>query len=119
MAVLAFNVLSAIRVAIERQHRIKAHEPAGISLYYVANEIRATYKSMMIAIPGKAWQHYQRLTDDELSREFLQIATGVEPAKLRKHPRGPKKEVKKGYVSGQAARRHVSTARILASGKPA
>ena len=119
VAVLAFNVLSTIRVAIERQHGINAHEAPGLSLYYVANEIRATYKGMMIAVPGEAWQHYQYLANNALSRAFLHIAAHAEPAKLRKHPRGPKKAVKKGYVPGQVARRHVSTARILASGKPA
>ena len=118
VAVLAFNVLSAIRVAIERQHGINAHEVPGLSLYYIANEIRATYKGMMIAVPGEAWQHYQYLANNELSRAFLHIAAHAEPAKLRKHPRGSKKAIKKGYVSGQVARRHVSTARILASGKP-
>jgi IS4 transposase len=37
----------------------------------------------------------------------------VNPARLRKHPRKPKKKTKKGYVSGDGARRHVATARVL------
>jgi hypothetical protein len=41
------------------------------------------------------------------------MAANVNPARLRKHPRKPKKKTKKGYVSGEVARRHVSNARVL------
>ena len=119
VAVLAFNVLSTIRAAVEHQHGIDPEEKAGISLYYVANEIKTTYKGMTIAVPGEAWRPYQDLSNKELGRVFLEIAARVNPKTMRKHPRGPKKIVKKGYVPGLVARRHVSTARVLASGRPA
>lgn len=119
VALLAFNVLSTIQAAVERQHGIKPEEKAGVSLYYVANEIRTGYRGMMIAVPNEAWGHYQELSSKELSRVFLEIAAQVDPKTLRKHPRGPKKIVKKGYVPGHVARKHVATARVLASGRPA
>lgn len=119
VAVLAFNVLSAVRAAIERQHGIDPNASAGVSLYYVANEIRTGYRGMMIAVPAAAWDHYDGLSDEELSRAFLDIATRADPKTLRKHPRGPKKVVKKGYAPGHVARSHTATARVLASRRPA
>lgn len=119
VAVLAFNVLSAIRTAVERQHRIDPQAEAGISLYYVAHEIRTGYRGMMIAVPSEAWHLYQGLSDTDLSSAFLDIAAHVAPKTLRKHPRGVKKVIKKGYAPGHVARSHVATARILASRRPA
>jgi len=119
VALVAFNVLSAIRSAIERQHGIDAQEKAGLSLYYVANEIRTGYRGMMIAVPSEAWRQYQEISSKELTRAFLEIAAYADPKTLRKHPRGPKRIVKKGYVPGYVARKHVSTARVLATGRPA
>jgi len=49
----------------------------------------------------------------KLSQELLLIAKQVKPAKLRKHCRGPKKKVRKGYVPAEQVPRHVSTARVL------
>lgn len=119
VAILAFNVLSAIQGAVESEHDIEPEGEAAISLYYVANEIKTTYKGMMIAVPDEAWRHYQDLSDRDLGRALLEIAVQVAPKTLRKHPRGSKKVVKKGYAPGCVARSHVSTARVLASGKPA
>jgi len=79
----------------------------------VAGEVRATYSGMMIAIPAKAWETFESQTDAELSQTLLQMARQVKPAKLRKHRRGPKKKVTKGYVPAEQVRRHVSTARVL------
>lgn len=119
VAIVAFNVLSAIQGAVERQHEIAADDPGGVSLYYVANEIKIGYHGMLIAVPSKAWQDYSDLADEEFSRLFLDVAKHVNPRKLRKHPRGPKKLVRKGYAPGYVARSHVATARILAGRRPA
>jgi len=117
VAILAFNVLSAVRMAVERQHGLDHHGAEELSLYYLANEIKTTYRGMMIAVPSMAWQPYQDLTIKDFSRAFLEIAALADPRKLRKHPRGPKKTVKKGYAPAMVARSHVSTARILNGGK--
>jgi IS4 transposase len=119
VAVLAFNVLSAIRTAIERQHGIDPQAEAGISLYYVAHEIRTGYRGMMIAVPSGTWHRYDELSHTDLSSAFLDIAAHVSPKTLRKHPRGAKKVIKKGYAPGHIARSHVATARVLASRRPA
>jgi hypothetical protein len=47
----------------------------------------------------------------------LKIAIHADPMALRKHPRGPKKTKKKGYVADAVARRHVATAQVLKEGR--
>ena len=119
VAILAFNVLSVIRGAIERRHGIDPHEKAGISYYYVAGEIKSSYRGMMIAVPDEAWVPCRDLSTKDLAHLLLEIAAHVDPTRFRKHPRGPKKVVKKGYAPGRVARSHIATARVLASGRPA
>ena len=68
---------------------------------------------------SEAWNRYDGLSNTELSSAFLDIAAHVAPKAFRKHPRGVKKVVKKGYAPGHIARSHVATARVLASRRPA
>ena len=118
VAVLAFNVLSTIRSAIERQHAVDPQDDkARLSFYYVACEIRASYTGMMIAVPSEAWRQYQNLTLKMFSAALLRIAAHVDVSRMLVHPRGPKKPVRKRGPSG-VARPHVSTARILAKTRP-
>lgn len=87
-----------------------------LSAYYLATEIKAHYAGMLIAVMAVAWERYDAMTVQQLARELLQLASRVDPVKLRKHPRGPKAPKKKVYVSGKEARRHVSNARVLQEG---
>ncbi|WP_284666645.1 IS4 family transposase [Myxococcus sp. SDU36] len=50
LAVMAYNVLAVMLAAVETEHRLK---PAEVSSYYVADEVKATYGGMMMAIPEK------------------------------------------------------------------
>jgi hypothetical protein len=68
---------------------------------------------MMVAIAVAAWDAYDALPTPQLADTLLQVAAKVDPRAMRKHPRGPKKPKKRGYVDGAIARRHVATARIL------
>ncbi|WP_455290014.1 hypothetical protein [Cupriavidus necator] len=115
MAALAYNVLSVIATAVKSCHELDAGE-IEISPYYLATEIRAHYAGMMIAVPAAQWQADDTLTPEQLGRMLINIATHVDPRKLRKHVRGPKVSKKKGYVAGCVARRHVSTARVMKNG---
>ncbi|HLM45468.1 MAG TPA: transposase [Myxococcaceae bacterium] len=110
VAVMAYNVLAVMLAAVAAEHRL---EPTGLSSYYVADEVKATYGGMMIAIPEKLWRGFESETDEELGKQLRRLASHVKPAKLRKHPRGPKKKVKKGYAPRREVDRHVSTARVL------
>lgn len=114
VAALAYNVLSMVQSTIEVAHDIQPEDPDQLSLYYMANEIKNTYEGMVIAVPENAWEDCRSIAPKQAARFLMDVAVHVNVAKYRKHPRGPKKIVKKGYVAGHIARSHVATARILA-----
>jgi IS4 transposase len=116
VAILAYNVLALISRAITVQHQLDT-EKLEISSYYVAITIKADYAGMMIAVAQSAWDAYEQISARELAKNLLRIAAHAEPHRLRKHPRGPKARVKKGFVSRRAAQRHVATARVIKDGK--
>jgi IS4 transposase len=115
VAILAWNVLAILQEAVKARHDL---EDAGIELspYYLATEIKAQYAGMMTAIAVAAWEAYDGLTIPQLSCVLLDMAAHVDPHRLRKHPRGPKKPKKKPYASHAEVARHVATARVLREG---
>jgi IS4 transposase len=115
IAVLAYNVLTVLKLAVQAVHDLRE---SGIELspFYVATEVRAHYAGMMMAVAVAAWEQYDAMEPWRLTRVLLEIAANAKPRTLRKHPRGPKPPKKKGYVSGAVARSHVSTARVLKEG---
>lgn len=116
VAIVAYNVLAIIARAITVRHQLDT-DKLEISSYYVAITIKADYAGMMIAIMQASWNNYEQISARELAQTLLRIAANAEPHRLRKHPRGPKARVKKGFVSRRAAQRHVATARVLKDGK--
>jgi len=118
VAVLSYNVLSVIQSSIEAALDIQPGTADQLSLYYVVNEIKTTYEGMIIAVPEQEWETYRSIAPKQVAQFLLKTAANVKVAKFRKHPRGPKKVVKKGYVAGHVARSHVATARVLDSAKP-
>ena len=86
-----------------------------ISGYYLADELSATYRGMMIAIPDEAWIVFRHYSLSELAKVLKQLAANIRLSAFLKHPRGPKKKpVDRVYDPSQP---HVSTARILAKRK--
>lgn len=116
VAILAYNVLAVLQAAVRATHDLQAAD-IELSSYYLATEIKAQYTGMMTAVVALAWQAYDALTSQQLGRVLLKIAIHADPMVLRKHPRGPKKPKKKGYVCGTEARRHVATAQVLKEGR--
>jgi IS4 transposase len=112
VAVMAYNVLAVLQAAVEAEHPVEA-STLGVSSYYIATEVKAAYGGMMIALPESVWEQFETQSALELSNTLRQLAAGLNPKKLRKHRRAPKKKSRKGYVSGGEARRHVATARVL------
>lgn len=115
VAILAWNVLAILQEAVKARHDLGA---AGIELspYYLATEIKAQYTGMMTAVDLAAWKAYDELTIEQLGSVLLDIAAQVNPQKLRKHPRGPKKPKEKPFAPRSEVSRHVSTARVLKEG---
>ena len=111
VALLAFNVLSAVKAALRAAHGVEEVEGT-LSTYYLADEIAGTYRGMMIAIPEKHWDVFATMTPAQLGRVLKGLARKVDLAKLRKHPRGPKKPKPRRQRSRRVT--HVATARILA-----
>jgi IS4 transposase len=115
LAVIAFNVLAVIEAAVAAAHDLEDAE-IEISTYYVADDVRADYPGMLIAVEASVWAEFDDQSPTALARTLRAIAAHVDPRKLRKHPRRPKPKARKGYASGDAVRRHVATARVLRGG---
>lgn len=84
-----------------------------IFLYYIANELAATYQGMMIAIPAPEWRIFGTMSNAEMVATLLMLAEKVQLKTFRKSPRGPKKP--RPSPEGNLKRSHVSTAKLLMS----
>lgn len=60
MALVAYNILSVIKAALRSVHG-QGKIDAGISNYYLVEEIQSTYTGMMVAIPHEEWQFLSTL----------------------------------------------------------
>lgn len=110
IALVAYNVLSTIQAALRSVYGTEKIE-AEISSYYLADEIKGTYRGMMIAIPPGEWCVFQNMTFTELSQILQHLAGLVNLKTFRRHPRDPKKaQAKRTYLKNKP---HVSTAKIL------
>ena len=110
VALIAYMVLSVIRAALDSAHGQGTAEK--VSGYYIADEISATYRGMMIAIPDESWTVFRHMTNSKLLLVLKELSGNVNLPALRKHPRGPKKPQPKRKSSKRHP--HVSTAKILA-----
>ena len=111
LALLAYNAVSLIKAALRSAHgRQKINNE--VSGYYLSLEIGRTYDGMMIAIPAPHWTYFRELAIKEFANVLQELASSVNLARYRKHPRGPKKTPpeRTAYQNGK----HVSTAKLLA-----
>ena len=111
IALAAYNVLSTVKAALRAAHGHKRVQDE-VSGYYIADEVRFTYRGMMIAIEEPHWELFQTMTPRQLGATLVTLASHVQLAAFRRHPRGPKKPVPKR--TRFASHTHVSTARLLA-----
>lgn len=84
---------------------------AGLSDFYLVDEIQGTYRGMMIAIPPPHWQPFGSSSLVEIAQVLQQLAAKVNLQRFLKTPRGPKKKREPLIVDRK--HRHVSTARLL------
>lgn len=112
VAVVTFNVLSALKSSLRVAHR-KPALLTELSPYYLAEEVSATYGGMVIAIEPTEWtKAFASLTADEMAAVLLDVAARVDPARFCKRHRGPKKPQPRRTPA--YPHKHVSTARLLA-----
>ena len=66
VALVSYNILSVALAALRSVHGIQKIEQE-VSSYYLADEIRGTYRGMMIAIPPKEWKVFAKMNLIELT----------------------------------------------------
>lgn len=83
---------------------------AGLSDFYLVDEIQGTYRGMMIGIPPPHWQSFGSSSLVEIAQVLQDLAAKVNLKRFLKTPRGPKK--KRESVIVDPKHLHVSTARL-------
>lgn len=111
LALVAYNTLAVVQAALRRVHGQQKVDNE-VSTYYLAEELGATYRGMMIAIPPPEWQLFQELPRPQLAELLIELAQNIRLAAFRKHRRGPKKPRSKPKYDPK--RPHVSTAKVIA-----
>jgi hypothetical protein len=114
VALVVYIILCVIKSALASVHGADVIKNQ-VSGYYLADEISATYRGMMIAIEYDHWGVFQQMTPVQLVKLLKTLAANVRLTALRKHPRGPKKPQPKRISSKNTP--HVSTAKIIARRK--
>lgn len=110
LALLAHNVLALVQAALRSVHGAGKVE-AALSLYYLVDEVQATYRGMMIAIEPSHWLLFQSCSQDQLLDLLHTLAAQVRLAAFLKHPRSPKKNKPKPKRNPKQG--HLSTHRLL------
>ena len=112
VALVSYNILAVVLAALRSVYGIEKIEQE-VSSYYLADEIRGTYRGMMIAIPPPEWQVFHQINLIDLSRILQDLATKVNLAVFLSHPRSTKKTKKWVKKTRPTNKPHVSTAKIL------
>lgn len=109
LGLVASNAVALMRAALRSVHGTEAVD--AMSNYYMAEEIRTTYRGMMIVWLDDLTTPALAATPIELAERLRILATRVRPEKYRKAKRGPKKPPgkKTPYQNGVT----LSTQRLL------
>jgi hypothetical protein len=110
MALSAYNLLATLKAVLGSVHGVDKIE-AGLSDFYLVDDIHGIYRGMMIAIPAVHWRCFSDCTLNHLVDILQHLATKVHLKSFRKHPRSPKK--KRPLLTVDGKHPHCSTARKL------
>ncbi|MCT7960944.1 MULTISPECIES: transposase [Laspinema] len=110
LALIAYNILATVRAALATVHGSGKIE-AGLSSYYMVEEMQGVYRGMMIAIEPVHWEVFDSLPLTEFGDVLLFLSHQVRLLNFIKQPRGPKK--KKAPPIYDPKHPHLSTARLL------
>jgi hypothetical protein len=113
LAVVTYNMMSVVKGSLAKVHGDVVPREQ-LSGYYLAEEISASYRGMMVAVPPQTWKRkFASLSPRRLAQILETLALSVRPEQFRKTKRGPKKPQPR-RTSGKRFH-HVSTARLIAS----
>lgn len=113
LAVVMYNLLSTLKTALAKAHGEKLPREK-LSCYYMADEICAAYRGLIIAVPARQFTtKFARLTPRRMAKALLELARNARVEQFRKTSRGPKKPRPK-RTSGRI-NHHVSTAKLIAA----
>jgi Transposase DDE domain len=110
LALVAYNILATVRAVLASVHGV-GKISAGLSDYYMVDEVQATYRGMMIAIPPSNWYIFTHGSLNQLVTILQNLAHKVRLSSFLKQTRAPKK--KKKPPSYDPRHPHVSTAKLL------
>ena len=110
VAIVAFNILSTIKAALKSVHGV-GKVKAGLSDYYLVEEVQATYRGMTIALPAPLWLPIAQMSLTEFAQTLKQWATSVNLKRFCSSPRQKKKPKPKPTYDPKHP--HRSTARLL------
>ena len=110
VAVVAFNILTTLKAALKSVHGVGKIE-AGLSDFYVVEEVQGTFRGMMIALPEPFWHPFETMPIETWVDTLKAWAAKVNLKRFASSPRGPKKPPKTHNYDPKHP--HVSTARLL------
>ena len=110
VAVVAFNILSSVKAALKSVHGVGKVD-AGLSDYYLVEEVQATYRGMAIALPSPFWLPITQMSLVEFAQVLKRWAGLVNLKRFCSSPRQQKK--KKPKPTYDPKHPHRSTARLL------
>ena len=111
VALIAYITFAILKAALQQVHGAKKIEEE-FSGYYLADELGAVYRGMLIAVPAQEWIIFRDMPCAHFVDLLIDLAREVNMRRFKKHPRkAKKKQPPRKKKSGQP---HVSTARILA-----
>ena len=111
VALVSYNIASVVRAALRATFGHEKIEQE-TSNYYIANEIRATYHGMDVALEEIIWEPFQTMPPKEMARKLLEYSAHVRLSAFKRTPRGPKKPVP--LRTRHTTKPNVSTDRLLA-----
>jgi len=113
VAVVCYNMLAVVIAALAAAHGAETIA-TNLSNYYLTEEIGATYRGLMIALPPPCWVRFQSLAPPQLAVELQRIAARTSLPRYQKHPRRSQTRSSRKPYTG---RRHVATARLLSKAR--
>jgi len=112
LAIVAFNILSTVKAALKSAHGVGKIE-AGLSDYYLVEEVQGTFRGMAIALPTSLWSSFLQMNASEFALTLKHWAGSVNLKRFSSSPRGQKKPKLKPTYDPKHP--HVSTSRLLRS----